>query len=580
MNSTVIPAQIIRSGMVLLMSAMTAVAAAGGPGAFVDSGQRLGNSDSYWAALGDLDGDGDLDAFIANYRSLSRQPNRVWLNDGIGNFSDSGQLVGNLSSRVALLGDFDNDGDLDVFVGNGLEQPDLVWLNDGSGVFSDSGQRLGRVATDSAELADLNGDGYLDAFIASASAVPFGNPANLVFWGSAVGTFTDSGQRLGNSLSESVALGDLDGDDDLDAFVGNRAPFADKVWWNTGAGYFADSAQSLSTGNSFGVALGDVDDDDDLDAFIANHGGTNTVWLNDGWGAFTDSGQALGSFTSFDVKLADLDEDDDLDAFVSNSGVAPPGQPNTVWWNDASGVFTDSGQRLGNSLSSRAALADLDGDGDLDAFITNRATQPNTVWFYQPPTTPGVANALEDAGLDLAQTPSKVIEALNAADDAGLLVTIPPGTTVNENVTLQPGAAVVLGVGSTVNGNILGTAGNVVVIGKDGSVVENIKKASLCFAGASNAEVTGNLIEIRELLVGPQAESQFASNVSVENVEVNLGGTAVILGNLQVKELIVLDAAATLSAGVNLRCARTAMATIDPTANVIIGRNNLCAALP
>ncbi|MGA1399159.1 MAG: FG-GAP-like repeat-containing protein, partial [Phycisphaerales bacterium] len=59
-------------------------------GVFTDSGQGLGNSYSYSVAVGDLDGDGDLDAMVAN----ANQPNRVWLNDGAGAFTDSGQALG------------------------------------------------------------------------------------------------------------------------------------------------------------------------------------------------------------------------------------------------------------------------------------------------------------------------------------------------------------------------------------------------------------------------------------------------------------------------------------------------------
>jgi len=380
----------------LLLGFHSTFVAADGQGTFIDSGQRLGNSDSYSPALGDVDGDGDLDAWVANYGCFSRHPNKVWLNNGNGTFIDSGQSLGSYSSRVSVLGDVDSDGDMDVFVGNGLEQPDTVWENDGSGVFSDTDQRLGRVATDDLELVDLNGDGHLDAFIASASDPHYGNPANLVFWGSLTGTFSDSGQLLGSSLSESVALGDLDSDGDLDAFVGNRAPFPDKVWWNNGVGIFADSGQSLNTGQSFRVALGDLDGDGDLDAFIADFGSSNTIWLNNGLGGFIDSGQRLGSSNSFDVKIADLDADGDLDAFVANSS----NQPNTVWWNDGSGLFTDSGQRLGNFNSRQASLADLDGDGDLDAFVANH--QPNTVWFYNRP--PIAADDIASTDQDLPLT--------------------------------------------------------------------------------------------------------------------------------------------------------------------------------
>ena len=70
--------------------------------------------------LGDLDGDGDLDAFVANAQvsSGTGEPNRVWLNDGDGNFSDNGQALGDSPSLGISLGDLDGDGDLDAFVAN------------------------------------------------------------------------------------------------------------------------------------------------------------------------------------------------------------------------------------------------------------------------------------------------------------------------------------------------------------------------------------------------------------------------------------------------------------------------------
>jgi hypothetical protein len=76
---------------------------------FVDSGQRLGQADSWAVSLVDLDNDGDLDAYLDD---------RIWLNDGHGHFSDSGLALGFAKSMACELGDLDSDGDLDAIVAN------------------------------------------------------------------------------------------------------------------------------------------------------------------------------------------------------------------------------------------------------------------------------------------------------------------------------------------------------------------------------------------------------------------------------------------------------------------------------
>ena len=140
----------------------------------------------------------------------------------------------------------------------------------------------------------------------------------------------------------------------------------------------SDSGQTLGNSGSHGVALRDVDGDGDLDAFVTNFGQPNKVWRNNG-GNFTDSGQNLGSSYSTDAALGDVDGDGDLDAFVANS----LGQANKVWRNDGSGDFSDSYQGLGSSDSRCVALGDVDGDGDLDAFVANDG-QAKKAWLYTP----------------------------------------------------------------------------------------------------------------------------------------------------------------------------------------------------
>ena len=138
-------------------------------------------------------------------------------------------------------------------------------------------------------------------------------------------------------------------------------------------GVFVNSGQNLGTAISYDVALGDVDEDGDLDAYVASDG-PNWLWLNNGIGVFSP-GQGLGGEQTRGVALGDLDGDGDLDAFDANI------HADAVWINDGTGHF-DSRLHSFNDLSSRSiALGDLDNDGDLDAFIANQSSQPDEVWI-------------------------------------------------------------------------------------------------------------------------------------------------------------------------------------------------------
>lgn len=123
----------------ILLAVLSGVSEASVPtGFFVDTGQRLGTANSHDIAVGDLNGDGYVDVFVAN-----GGPNTVWFNDGSGNFQDSGQALGTADSRSVVLADVDGNGTLDAIVANyGVSSK--AWLNDGTGHFADSGQVLGQ----------------------------------------------------------------------------------------------------------------------------------------------------------------------------------------------------------------------------------------------------------------------------------------------------------------------------------------------------------------------------------------------------------------------------------------------------
>jgi hypothetical protein len=357
-------------------------------GIFADSGQTFSNTFSTDVALGDVDNDGDLDAIVTN---SANESNELWLNQG-GAFTLSGQSLDNLTQRGLALADLDGDTDLDIFLVRGIAADSYqVWINQGGEQGGTAGQfqRNSFTVNDdlgtNVALGDLDGDNDVDAYI------PRIFDADLVYLNNGGGGFTDSGQTLETADSQSAELADLDGDGDLDIFVVvNNGP--NTIWINQGdiqggtEGVFQDSGQALGNRTSMNAALGDVDNDGDTDAFVAN-ATENIVWINQGGaqngtpGVFQTNGQLLGFSSSLDVKLADLDGDGDLDAFVAE------GAANTVWFNQGGdqggtlGTFADSGQALGSEFSRGVALGDVDNDGDFDAFVANSGPAPNYLYL-------------------------------------------------------------------------------------------------------------------------------------------------------------------------------------------------------
>ncbi len=377
---------------------------------FIDSGQALGNGHSADVALGDLDGDGDLDAVIANSVFVDPAENRVWTNQGgaqeglTGNFVSSSETLGAGNTQSVALGDLDGDGDLDAFLANAGEAS-RVWINQGLaqagliGTFADSGQALGTAQSADVALGDLDGDGDLDALVATLGV---GEPDRLwVNQGGAQGGSQGEfmvGQDLGSDRSGAVVIFDADGDGDLDVMTGTLFgdPPSNRLWLNQGGlqagtqGVLIDSGQTLGDRNTEALATGRLDSDGDMDVLAANGNiaSTDRVWVNQGSNQGGMAGQFapgadLPSDQSLDVALGDVNRDGRLDAFIAKFN--DPGLGNEVWINDGAANFTDSGLRLGNSRSRAVALGDLDGDGDLDAFVANDGStfggQPNRVWF-------------------------------------------------------------------------------------------------------------------------------------------------------------------------------------------------------
>ena len=240
-----------------------------GSGVFANLGS-WGGTYNYSIAVGDLDGDGDIDAIVGtDDEAIS------YFNDGAGNLSQSQVFAANTNGYgAAAIGDVDGDGDNDVALGGYAGENTVVWLNNGSGVFSDSGQVLGAYDTADIQLADLDSDGDLD--LAQAN---YDENTVKIWQNNGSGVFTDTGQSFtGTNGSDRLAVGDFDLDGDLDIVMGvRRAP--DFVLLNDGSGAFTQSPSFGNSQDAMALEAVDVDGDGDLDLLMGGDP-LDYIWTN------------------------------------------------------------------------------------------------------------------------------------------------------------------------------------------------------------------------------------------------------------------------------------------------------------
>lgn len=263
-----------------------------GDGTFTDVTDKAGvglKAFTYSASFVDYDNDGLLDIYCANYGVGAR--NVLYRNNGDGTFSDVTDKagVGDPSwSWMAVWADVDNDGYADLYVVNGrypVGEPNRLYLNQGDGTFTDVSREAGVADANwglGAAFGDVDNDGDLDLFLSN-----YVGPNRLLI-NDGSGKFSDASEKLDappEGWGKGPAFGDIDHDGDLDLYEGD-CKLANQLYINDGKGGFANVADEqpqlkCETVRTKGTAFADVDNDGDLDLYVVNWGAPNKLYKND-----------------------------------------------------------------------------------------------------------------------------------------------------------------------------------------------------------------------------------------------------------------------------------------------------------
>jgi len=448
-----------------------------------------------WFELADIDRDGDFDLVMANGGGLFGPGNLeaavVYLNDGKGSFRNATDAsFGGAPSQVrqVALGDIDGDGDMDIYqpgaYGTDL---DMLWVQTAPTVFADQAATRLPPSTAShaasAHFGDLDDDGDLDLVVADWGDASVGAISKLLLYsndGHGVFTLTETQQAAPTATDHFPAtisatattpyhgsrptdldFVDVDGDFDLDILVNHREGQS-RVLLNDGHGYFSDGTGFTGRlpgeiSANYAPKQGpyannqeacDLDHDGDLDLVLDNAGkapdgspvGMNVTQLliNDGHGAFADQTRAriVGEPPALDgaVKCADVNGDGHFDIVVGSRSHSSE----KVLLNDGAGIFTYAEDALPQvtNLTLAIDLGDLNGDGKLDLVTgqgegtitaANAATLRNNRVYYglAADVTPPVFRAIETpVGVPFAPIVFRVAIEDSATNQAGQMAAL------------------------------------------------------------------------------------------------------------------------------------------------------------
>jgi hypothetical protein len=306
-------------------------------------------------ALADLNGDGKLDAAVADENCCAQNSLSVLLGNGDGTFQHAVSSIPGTASDVTV-GDLNGDGKIDLVLAGEFGGFVRVALGNGDGTFQPATIYPTPDSALTVKLADLNGDGSLDIAVGGSSAVD-------VFLGNGDGSFrAAAAYGVG---SQFVALGDFNDDGVMDAAAGGSS-FVGVAFGNSDGSFAAAREYSVNT-LLRDLVSGDFNGDNIDDIVMTRQPPSNTmqVLLGDGHGGLTD-GVAFSNITQAFLITGDFNGDSKLDLSASGDGADV-----FIYLGNGDGTF-QAAKRTALSDPNFQVTGDFNGDGKLDLAVPTR----------------------------------------------------------------------------------------------------------------------------------------------------------------------------------------------------------------
>ena len=493
-------------------------------------------------ALGDIDGDGDLDIVVSNGPyNIS-----VLQNNGSAAFTTLATLSPGGFARAMALGDVDGDGDLDLTTTN--SQYLFVFANNGSGTFTLQNS-VSTAATFAANdfvenltLGDVDGDGDLDALATNRNIGTVG-----VRFNNGAGVFSGTTDVTVGTYARSMAVADIDGDGDLDfvtANSNNTAPLS--VRFNNGSGSFsAPAAEPTLPANSYGYSLqlGDLNADGSPDLLLTTGGNVSTyALLNNGTGAFalpSTGGVVATSLTN--LWLGDFNNDGALDVASSDytfiRTYLNQAAPAIVSFTPGSGSAGTQVVLMGANLMGASSVKF---NGVAAGFTVNSATQVTTT--VPSGATTGAISVTTPAGTATSAQSFTVTTDLVVSTAQTLSGSYRNVTVTGTGTLTLTGALNVTGTLTVQSGGQLNTK-TYAVMGNDFVLADG---ATLSIGSAAGITATGSTGSIQTTTRSFAPDASYVYGSAVAGSETGSGLPA------QVRNLSVLDLSGSATANVKL----------------------------